>query len=422
MTDQNKTSTTPAHASGKAIHWLSVIQLALSLLGTLTLWGSAAALFLGGFIQQYAQRSSPYDALQYFLLAGGAVLCGVLLLPGSIHAFRRLAGLPPKPIMRFPTWFRPTLLIFLLPFLLLFGHWIYQQGQIAWLILPPVHVLAIGLPILWFVYLAIRNLLTGSPQRQWGVFSTGLILAPALSFFFEIFIVLFLILAWSIWVTTQPDLTRELTDLAQRLEQARITPEEVLRTLEPYIAKPAVILAFLGFFAVLVPLAEETIKSIGVWLLANRRLSPADGFVAGVLSGAGFALAESLALSSTGADWALTVFTRIGTGAVHILASGLVGWGLASAWGERKFFQLGASYLLAVLLHSIWNTLSILLTLSSLPEVLSDMDQAQFPKIQGEFIPYVLAFLALTAFLSLLGINRLLKSQTERQPTPQDIV
>lgn len=422
MNEQVNTSSSSVNMTGSAIHWSSVIQLGFSLLGTLSLWGVAATLFLGGFLQLVSQGSSSDAVLQYFLLAGGAALCGTLLLPGSIHAFRRLAGHPPRPIVSFPSWLRPTLLIFLLPLLLLFGHWVNQQDQIAWLILPIVHGLSIGLPILWFVYLAIRNLSAGSPQRQWGVFSTGLVLAPVLSFFIEIFVILFLILAWSAWATTQPDLLRDLTNLAQRLEQARVSPEEVLRILEPYIASPVVLFAILSVFSVLVPLIEETIKPLGVWMLANRNLSPAQGFAAGVLSGAGFALAESLALSSTGEDWALAVFTRIGTGALHILASGLVGWGLARAWGERKFLQLAATYLLAVFLHSIWNTLSILLAMSYLPEILTDLDLIQLPDIQGEIIPYLLVLLAFTAFLSLLGINRGLKHRDDDHFIPQDVV
>jgi len=399
----------------EAVHWTSVLQLGFSLISMLVLWSIAAALILGGFARRYLQGGDPDEVLPYFLLAGGAALCGFLLLPGVVYAFRRLSGLPPKPLVRLPLWLRPTLLIFALPFLLLLGHWVYSRGQLAWLVLPPVHGLAVGVPILWFIHLALRDLSSGSPQRRWGIFSVGLVLAPAVSFFFEMLIVLALLLAWSVWISTQPDLMNELTDLAQLLEQARITPEEVLEILKPYIAQPAVIFAILGYFSVFVPLVEELIKPIGVWLLANRNLSPASGFAAGALSGAGFALAESLALTSTGAGWALAVFTRIGTGAVHILASSLVGWALARAWGHGKYLQLGTSYLLAVLLHALWNTLSILLVLSYLPGVLSDVGIGYLSAVPGELIPYALALLALLAFLSLLAMNRALYRQSERQ-------
>lgn len=420
MTETN--NNTRIQSPQGVVHWPSALQLGFSLLATLALWGLAATLFVGGFIGQYLQGFSPYEVLQYFLLAGGAALCGFLLLPASFFAFQRLAGRPQKQLLRLPGWLRPTLLIFALPILLLFGSWIYQQEQFAWLILPPVHALAIGLPIMWFVYLAIRNLSSASPQRHWGVFSTGLVLAPALSFFVEILVGITLLFAWSVWISTQPDLMRDLTNLAQRLEQARISPEEFLALLQPYIAQPAVIFAILGFFTLVVPLVEETIKPLGVWLLANRNLSPADGFAAGVLSGAGFALAESLALASSGGDWALAVFTRIGTGTIHILASGLVGWALARAWGNGKYFQLGASYLLAVLIHSVWNLLSILLALSYVPDMISIMGESRLLSIQGELIPYLLGLLALIAFISLLAINRALNRQKDRLAVHSTVV
>jgi len=422
LNQRDNTSPSQVSAPKGAIHWTSVLQLGFSLLGALALWSVAALLAVGGFVQQYLPEGAPDEVLPYFLLAAGAALCGFLLLPGVVYAFRRLSGLPPKPLVRLPLWLRPTLLIFALPLLLLLGNWVYARGQLAWLLLPPVHALSVGLPILWFVHLALRDLSAGSSQRRWGVFSVGLVLAPAVSFFFEILFALALFLVWSFWVSARPDLMNEFTDLVQRLEQARISSEELLEILKPYIAQPAVIFASLAYFSLLVPLVEEFSKSLGVWFLANRNLSPPGGFAAGVLGGAGFALAESLALTSTGAGWALAVFTRIGTGVVHILASGLLGWALARAWGQGNYLHLGAAYLLAVLFHGTWNTLSVLLVLSYLPGVLNDVDLGFLSAIQGELIPYALALLALLAFLSILAMNRTLYRQSEIQSSSADVV
>lgn len=119
----------------------------------------------------------------------------------------------------------------------------------------------------------------------------------------------------------------------------------------------------LTFVSVLVPLIEEALKPIGVWLMADRLQTPADGFAMGILSGAGYALFENLGISvSTGTEWAQILTARIGTSLVHVLSTGLVGWALVSAWRERKFLRLGGIFALAIFLHGTWNALSILST------------------------------------------------------------
>ncbi len=105
---------------------------------------------------------------------------------------------------------------------------------------------------------------------------------------------------------------------------------------------------------------EEALKPIGVWLLFGRRLTPAAGFAAGALSGAGYALIESLALTSSGEAWSSLVLARTGTSAVHILTAGLTGWALVLAWQKRRFLPLLLAYLCAVMIHGLWNGLTLM--------------------------------------------------------------
>jgi hypothetical protein len=163
------------------------------------------------------------------------------------------------------------------------------------------------------------------------------------------------------------------------------------------------------FTAVIVPLIEEALKPAGVWLLAGRRLTPAAGFAAGVLSGTGYALIESLLLSSgSGEDWAFLVFARIGTGTIHILTTGLVGWALALAWGENRYLRLGAVYLLAVSIHGLWNSLTLVTAFTNLTpahtQLLSNSSIARL----SQFAPYALVGIAGVSFLALIVCNRLL--------------
>ena len=91
-----------------------------------------------------------------------------------------------------------------------------------------------------------------------------------------------------------------------------------------------------------------------------------------MISGAGFALFESLLNSTQLVDdtWLLVSSMRFGTTLMHMLASGMVGWGLASAWTQRKYLRLAGAYLAAVILHGVWNGLAILLATSQIsPEL-----------------------------------------------------
>ena len=157
---------------------------------------------------------------------------------------------------------------------------------------------------------------------------------------------------------------------------------------------------------------EEQIKPIGVWLLAGRQLTPAEGYALGALSGAGYALVESLFLTSSGQDWTVIILARIGTSAVHILTAGLMGWALATAWGEARYLRLGAVYLLAVLIHGLWNGLTI-------ANVFANLSQAHIANVSvisqiGQVAPYALAGLAGASFLTILLINQGFKAKTDK--------
>ena len=74
------------------------------------------------------------------------------------------------------------------------------------------------------------------------------------------------------------------------------------------------------------------------------------------MSGAGFALAESLSASLTADDaWAITLTMRAVSGSMHMLATGLFGLGIAYARLEKRYFRMIGMALLSILLHAAWN-------------------------------------------------------------------
>ncbi len=403
---------TPNLAKSERLHWLSAIQFGLSALAIFSLWSAAVSALLVGLIQIIGGGIQSVETLQLFMLGISMGFCGVLILPSATYSLARLVG---RPLQSYPAnlnRLRPTLLIFAFPLLAGLGYWISQNSELAWLFLPPVHVLAIGLPVLWLTYIGVRDLPLGSPQRTSGVFTSGLTLAPFLILVVEAAAVLAGILVFSLVMAFNPELADTINRLAEQLRAAPPSAEAILRTLQPIVNNRFFIFAVIVFGAVIIPLIEEQIKPIGVWLLAGRQLTPAEGYALGALSGAGYALVESLFLTSSGQDWTIIILARIGTSAVHILTAGLMGWALATAWGEGRYLRLGAVYLLAVLIHGLWNGLTITNVFANLsqahaanPGVISQI---------GQVAPYALAGLAGASFLTILLINRGFRHKTDK--------
>lgn len=401
-----------------SVHWPSVVQFALSALAIFVFWSMALLGLLFGLSSRLGSLGGVSlgnaDDLQLFLVAGGMAFCGLLLLPSAWYSLARLIGRRREKLPEVSPWLRPTRLIFAFPILLAAGYWAAQNAGMSWLLLPPIHVLAISLPIVWLAYLSVRDLPAGSPQRASGSFSSGLVLSPLLILVAELIAILVGIGALILVVIMRPELAETVSDLAERLSAAAGSPEIVLRILQPVVSNPVVVFTVLVFGAVIVPLIEEALKPLGVWLLAGRKLLPAEGFVLGVLSGTGYALIESLFLASSSQDWAVVVFARIGTSAMHILTAGMVGWALASAWQDRRYFRLGATYLLAVLLHGLWNGLTLSNVFAGMM-VPPAAGAGLFIQV-GQVAPYALGGLAGAALLTILWVNRALLRSADIEP------
>jgi hypothetical protein len=387
------------------IDWPSAWQFALSVIGATILLGIAFSIATVGIIWQFDQGTKAETATSLLLLAAGLGMSGILLLPSAVYSFLHLirkADLQNRSVFSV----RPTILIFALPLVLLAGYLVSRNSQWAWLLLPPLQVIAVGLPILWLVYLGRRGLPAGSLQRAWGVFGSGLALSPLLIMLAEIGAFIGFLIFGFIYLMGRPELGVELSTLVERLVQAPPNPEIYQRILSLYLMQPGIIFSAFLFIAVIVPLIEEALKPVGVWLLAGRNLTPGAGFVAGTLSGAGYALFESLANTSGAGDWTVIATARIGTGVIHILTAGLTGWGLASAWREENYLRLGAAYSIAVLLHGLWNALTLL---ASGAQLFGTEFKTPFVNNLATIAPLALAILALTGFAILLGANRILK-------------
>jgi len=394
--------------NNKRVHWPSIGQFALAVLAIVLLWSGAAALAIWGMIALVSHSPDIGDPLPMFLMVSSAIVASLFVLPSAYYALCRIID---QPALDSQAWLRRLHLqwwILALPVIILVGHFVAIHPKIAWLGLPILHPLAIGIPTVWLLYFAIRRLPLGSSQRMWGVFDSGLTLGPFLIFILESLVGLAFLVVFVIYLYTQPGMIEKIMHFSSQLQQGQ-SPERLIEDLRPIMVQPAVIFGLLLFTAVAVPLIEEALKPIGVWLLFGRKLTPAAGFAAGALSGAGYALIESLALSSNGEEWSTLVLARTGTSVVHILTAAMTGWALVLAWQKRRYLQLLLVYLCAVTIHGLWNGLTLMYSFNLLSSLPGSSWMSKIVHTIGFSAPFALILLAMGCFVTLMMMNRLLQ-------------
>jgi hypothetical protein len=216
-----------------------------------------------------------------------------------------------------------------------------EIAWLNWLILPTLTVIIIAMPIWILLGVGTTALDFGTRWRAWGIFGLGMTLGPLLMLIFEgIAAMIFVIIAMVI-LFSNPNTLSELIRLAPLLKN-ETNPDVILPLIAPYIINPGLIAVALSFFALVVPLIEEALKPLGL------------------LSGAAYALVESLGASGQGGtNWMAVVLVRAGTSLLHIITSGLMGWAIVAAWREKHILRLLATYATVVLIHGIWNASAI---------------------------------------------------------------
>jgi len=167
----------------------------------------------------------------------------------------------------------------------------------------------------------------------------------------------------------------------------------------------------------IVPLIEEALKPVGMWFLHGRLQGPAAGFAAGLLSGAGYAMFESLVAFNGGEEWVPVTMARMGTAVVHITVSGLVGWALVGAWRQRRYLALAGTYLAAVAIHGTWNAMTVIMVVDGVAA--AQPEPVSMPAISAlaSAAPFILIVLGLLCITLLMVWNRRL--QPEKTSPPQ---
>jgi hypothetical protein len=393
-------------------HIPSLIQLVVSGSCMLFLWGVALIYGLMG-VFQLAQGSQPAEFGAIFVTAIDIAVLGLLVFPSTLFSFTRLINRPIEIKARgVPHGFLALILAW--PLILTLGNILLKTGGLALYLFPIAQVSAVLVLAFWFFLVAGMGLERSSPQWNWGMLSAGMLGGTFLSLLFEILGGILLLAGIIVLVMINPVLQGEFSQLASRLANIGSDMDALMRILTPYLTRPAVIITMVFSISVAVPLMEEALKPIGLWFISRKELTPAQGFMGGVISGAGFALIESLLNTARLLDesWIIVSSLRFGTTLIHMLASGLVGWGLASAWSQRKYLRLAGAYLAAVLLHGIWNGFAILFAVSQI----SPGHTPEFLSNAGKIAMWGLGVWTVMALIVLLIMNFRLRTITTASP------
>lgn len=242
---------------------------------------------------------------------------------------------------------------------------------LAWIVLPVLTVLVIAPPLMLLFRIGTKGIELGPRWRIFGALGLSLTLGPLIMVVLEFVLLLgIVIFGAAIIAIRQPDLLKEIISLVRVIKQ-ETNEEAILKLLAPYISNPFMLATLIGYVAFMVPLIEELFKPLAVWVFAKKLESPAQGFAMGLVGGAAFALIESLNASGDGSSsWPVIVSIRTMTSLLHITASGLVGWGIVSAFQEKRTLRFFAAYFTAAAMHGLWNACAVGAGLSTVGEVI----------------------------------------------------
>jgi RsiW-degrading membrane proteinase PrsW (M82 family) len=401
--------TTPSHPRG------TVAQIVLAILG-MVIYGVAGVFFLISAFSTTGAKPTVAEQVTSLSLALTAFTALLLMIPSLVLARR---STQPTSITKIN---RP-LLIAVSIVMVIWGGVIYlgnsfTQTSAKTLLLPFLQVFAAGLPLVFIFFFASNGLSAGSEQRRWGIFNFSLSVTPLVIIILEAFVLLVFGLVILFALLMQPGVMNNIQSFFNDLQSLTTNPSLTNPLVTQFGQSSGVLIGLLLLVAFVIPLIEEIMKPLGLIVLARRKPSPSQGFVAGMICGAGFAFLEtSGALAGTaGADWTLLAITRLGTGLLHITASGLMGWGLASLITLKKPGRFWKAYISAAALHGTWNGFAILMGYFPM------MTDTIRPNLQvanslGKLAPFVLVAITLGLIAILTLMNRKLRREAATPPS-----
>ena len=324
--------------SPRWMHWINLVGNILVVLGA-----GSLLLFLLKW-QPETGSTSIFGQLSYRTIFLWEYTCGfiaLMALIGAVDSILRLSGRAKHPKRKQAGWLRFSILLF--PFIL----WAVDAWKYS-IILPPwifsiLVFLGVLIPAVWLLRMASGQLWGQHKGRDASVISFSSVVTMPLIMLMQLLLLLITILV-----------------LAGFNPIGFFKIPETMSEIEELLNSPLFILGLTVFVAVIAPLVEELLKTLAVWSLQGLDISDGEGYIAGMMSGAAFALVEGMLYAAQtamapGNDWLYFLLGRFGGTLIHIFNGGLIGWALTKTWRDLKFARLLVIYLLTFIIHGLWN-------------------------------------------------------------------
>jgi len=389
----------------------TIAQVVMSSLGLLISFVVSFLFFVMAFMGLAGDPQSVQQNSTIMVIAWASLLFGLLFSPGLFYSILRLQR---KKIPVIPDRWNKRIsflliIIWLLSLIitLISSNWSWTSFLNAIFVVPLVTI-----PLFFLVKIGSHQLSTGSPNRSWGIVSFNFFVTMPFILIVEVLVFILVLLVIGVWLLNQPDLFRQIIQYSEQLSLGQLEPQIAEEILLNLFKNPVVLNGSIFIIAFLVPLIEEFFKPMALWFLAGRKLTPSQGFMGGLIAGACFATLETLGAigSPTDTSWFFLLIGRMGTGLLHVTLSGLVGWGLASAFYNRNWGRFLGNYFSAVLIHGLWNLFALLSGITPLLPFSDDI--GNLPIFLSQLGPFVLLSLALINVSILLRSNRKLQQTT----------
>jgi len=340
------------------------------------------------------------DMLRTTAGASFATLGLGLGLPLAWQGLNSLRGLPSRPFHPRRTW----VLVAAFVIAVILGQVVLAFDLLPTLTFPPFYILCAVLPPLFFLAVVGRGLADSDVHWREVVLqlASGAFLSTFGAFSSEAVLGLLTMVIILTLATLTPGGATWFRELMGHLQDPRWfqNPENVYSLL----FSPPILISFGLTVLVIVPLAEEMLKSLGVVIMSYRRPDRARAFLWGLASGAGFALVEGLfsgALSLE--DWGGAAILRVGAAAMHCLGGGLMGLGWHYLFATRRPWHLLSAYAASASLHSLWNAVAFGLMVASSPIGASAIDEVGLV-LRGLVILILMVLLSLLALFTIFMI------------------
>ena len=402
-------------------NWEAVLLAGSSALVILIFVVGGGIALAGGIADWRETHDTTLSLLPAFLTIAALLLATALIGRAGWLALLQIKNKPAEPahMPSFTAWAGIVFFIGWI-FSILLAVFLIQKPILQWFSLP-FYLLAIGMPVYGLIRLGLGELEPGSKLRAWGTLSMGMTLAPFLAMLAEGMALIILLIFIGVFIGFDPQRWEGLRTLAEQLQNIG-SQEEAIALLAPFLTNPLVLMGGLFFLSIVTPLAEEAAKSLPVWMAWRKLESPGQGFALGALSGAGFGLMEGLLISTApGTTWGATLAVRAASSAMHIITSGLVGWGIGKAAQKKRALPALGRYLLGVSVHGIWNACVLVMVYASGLTILSGTTPNIAAMLIATSALCFLSLLILAAPIILWAINHQFQKSLPLPPNPEKI-